>query len=108
MPATDLPVTLAFIQNIGTFEWIAILVVMLLLFGRRLPEVGKSLGRGIIEFKKGLKGIDEDIESQSSAKPAAPAQMEGGWQQQGGQLPANPYQHPAPAAGPPGTVGRDR
>ncbi|MEC8319874.1 MAG: twin-arginine translocase TatA/TatE family subunit, partial [Planctomycetota bacterium] len=33
----------------GTTEWIIILVVALLIFGRRLPEVGKSLGKGIVE-----------------------------------------------------------
>lgn len=64
------PTTLAFIQGIGTMEWIIILVIMLLLFGRRLPEVGKSLGKGIVEFKKGLKGVEDEIEQQSS-KPAA-------------------------------------
>jgi sec-independent protein translocase protein TatA len=34
----------------------------LLIFGKRLPEVGKSLGQGIVQFKKGLKGVEEDIE----------------------------------------------
>ncbi|MBL8990794.1 MAG: twin-arginine translocase TatA/TatE family subunit [Phycisphaerae bacterium] len=66
--------TLAFLQNIGVMEWVILLIIMLLLFGRRLPEVGKSLGKGIVEFKKGLKGVDDDIESASSPKPQ--------WQQQ--------------------------
>jgi sec-independent protein translocase protein TatA len=47
-------------------EWIILLILGLLIFGRRLPEVGRSLGRGIIEFKKGIKGIDDDIEEESS------------------------------------------
>ena len=42
-------------------EWLVILVVGVLLFGRRLPEVGRYLGKGIVEFKKGLKGIEEDV-----------------------------------------------
>ena len=42
----------------------------LLLFGKRLPEVGRSLGKGIVEFKRGLKGISDEIEDESS-KPAA-------------------------------------
>jgi len=46
----------------GPWEMIIILVVALLLFGRRLPEVGRSLGKGIIEFKKGLKGVEDEIE----------------------------------------------
>jgi len=33
----------------------------LLIFGKRLPEVGRSLGKGIVEFKKGLKGVEDDI-----------------------------------------------
>jgi sec-independent protein translocase protein TatA len=50
-------------------EWIVLLVLGLLIFGRRLPEVGKSLGRGIVEFKKGIKGLEDEIEEESS-KPA--------------------------------------
>jgi sec-independent protein translocase protein TatA len=44
----------------------------LLLFGKRLPEVGRNLGKGIIEFKKGLKSVEEDIEAGSNA-PSTPA-----------------------------------
>lgn len=57
---------LAFINMPGGTEWIVILVIGLLLFGRRLPEVGRSLGRGIVEFKKGVKGIEDEIEGASS------------------------------------------
>ena len=46
----------------GLTEWIIIGALGLLIFGKRLPEVGRSLGKGIVEFKKGLKGIDEEIE----------------------------------------------
>jgi TatA/E family protein of Tat protein translocase len=42
-------------------EWGVILIIGLLLFGKRLPEVGRSLGKGIIEFKKGLQGIEEEV-----------------------------------------------
>ena len=33
--------------------------------------MGRSLGRGIVEFKKGIKGVEDDIEDASSTKPAA-------------------------------------
>jgi sec-independent protein translocase protein TatA len=36
-------------------EWLVIAALGLLIFGKRLPEVGRSLGRGIVEFKKGIK-----------------------------------------------------
>ena len=58
----------------GPWEIIIIVVVALLLFGRRLPEVGRSLGRGIVEFKKGLRGVEDEInkagvENKSDPKP---------------------------------------
>ena len=65
------PVPLALGMPVG-WEWLIIAGFGLLLFGKRLPEVGRSLGKGIIEFKKGLKGIGDDIETESS-KPALPA-----------------------------------
>jgi sec-independent protein translocase protein TatA len=49
----------------GTWEWIVILIIGLMLFGKRLPEVGKSLGKGIVEFKKGLKGIEDEVDRAS-------------------------------------------
>ena len=51
-------------------EWVVLLVLGLLIFGRRLPEVGRSLGRGIVEFKKGIRGIEEDIDEESSRSNA--------------------------------------
>ena len=45
----------------GGVELIVLLVVMLLLFGSRLPSVMRNLGRGVTEFKKGVRSTEEDI-----------------------------------------------
>src|SRR5262245_33524998 len=55
--------TLAWLMPNGG-EWIILLVLGLLIFGRRLPEVGRSLGKGIVEFKKGIQGIEDDVNEQ--------------------------------------------
>jgi sec-independent protein translocase protein TatA len=48
------------------FHWAIVAVIGILLFGKRLPEVGRSLGKGIVEFKKGLKGLEDDVETHAS------------------------------------------
>jgi sec-independent protein translocase protein TatA len=65
---------LAFFSLPGGTEWIVILVIGLLLFGRRLPEVGRSIGQGIKEFKKGLKDTEDEVkrESPAASRPALP------------------------------------
>lgn len=45
--------------SIGVPEVLIILAVALLLFGRRIPEAARSLGRGILEFKRGLRDTEE-------------------------------------------------
>jgi TatA/E family protein of Tat protein translocase len=50
----------AFLNNLSMWEILIILAVALLLFGKRLPGLGKSLGQGIVEFKKGLKGVTDE------------------------------------------------
>jgi sec-independent protein translocase protein TatA len=46
----------------GPWEWIVIGILGVIIFGKRLPEVGRSLGKGIVEFKKGLKGVEDEID----------------------------------------------
>jgi sec-independent protein translocase protein TatA len=60
--------------NIGTGEIILLLLLALLLFGaKRLPEIGRSLGTGMKEFKDSVTGKprDETAELQAAELPAA-------------------------------------
>lgn len=50
----------------GPFEMMIIGGVVLLLFGSRLPGAMRSLGRSVVEFKKGVKGLDENESSSHS------------------------------------------
>ena len=49
----------------GWPEMMIVGIIALLLFGKRLPEVARSLGKGIVEFKKGVKGIEDEVEHSS-------------------------------------------
>lgn len=56
----------------GGWEWLIILMFVLLVFGaKRLPEMAKGLGKGIREFKGALSGITDEIEK-AGDKPAEP------------------------------------
>ncbi|MEN9809608.1 MAG: hypothetical protein RLZZ488_1175 [Pseudomonadota bacterium] len=55
--------------NIGFPELLLVLGIALLLFGNRLPTVGKSLGEGIRNFKKGLSSDDSEEKQAQSAPP---------------------------------------
>lgn len=58
--ATTNPTQLLAIGIPGGFEWVIVLVIILLLFGHRLPGMARSLGSGITEFRKGLKNGEDD------------------------------------------------
>ncbi len=51
----------------GLPEFIIIGIIVLLLFGKRLPGAMRSLGQSIVEFKRGVKGIDEASEDSDEA-----------------------------------------
>ncbi len=49
-------------------------VIAILLFGKRLPEIARSLGKSMVEFKKGLKGLEDEIQSGASSSSSPPHQ----------------------------------
>jgi sec-independent protein translocase protein TatA len=53
---------LAFFSMPGHIEWLVILVVALLIFGKRLPEVARGVGKSLTEFKKGLNEAKESTD----------------------------------------------
>lgn len=58
-------------QMPGMGEWVVILIIVLVLFGgSRIPDLAKSLGQGIREFKKAVKDDDSDKKSGSSSDPS--------------------------------------
>ena len=56
---------LAFFSMPGGYEWLIIGLIALLLFGKRLPGVAKSLGQAMHEFKSGLAGSMDDEEKKA-------------------------------------------
>ncbi|MEW6511753.1 MAG: twin-arginine translocase TatA/TatE family subunit [Bacteroidota bacterium] len=50
-------------ENIGGSELLVVLFVVFLFFGpKKLPELGKSLGKGLREFRNAMRGVQKDIE----------------------------------------------
>ena len=52
--------------------------IALLLFGKRLPSVAKSVGQGIREFQRGIRGVTDDLNSSVNANLAIPEHTEHG------------------------------
>jgi sec-independent protein translocase protein TatA len=65
------------LPNIGIPELLIILVIVLLMFGaKKLPEIGRSLGGGIREFKKSITAMNEEEEKPSNNKVDSASNVE--------------------------------
>jgi sec-independent protein translocase protein TatA len=61
--------------NIGPMEVIVVHVIALIVFGpKRLPELGKSMGRGIREFRSTISGKDDEPKPELDAPADGPAE----------------------------------
>ncbi|MBR4735683.1 MAG: twin-arginine translocase TatA/TatE family subunit [Bacteroidales bacterium] len=61
---------LAYPLVIGHWEIIAIVLVVLLIFGgKKIPELMKGLGKGVKSFKEGVNEVEKEIDSASKDKP---------------------------------------
>jgi sec-independent protein translocase protein TatA len=63
------------VMGLGPTEMMIVAGIAVLLFGSRLPEVARSMGKSVVEFKKGLKGVEEEINSAVSTSTAAPKKI---------------------------------
>src|SRR5579862_4893490 len=57
----------------GFASWVVIAIIGVLFFGKRLPEVGKSVAGAIVNFKKGLKDAQAEIERSGEVSSDRPA-----------------------------------
>ncbi len=53
-------------MGVNPFEMMLLALIALLLFGKRLPEVARSVGKGMVEFKRGLRGVEKEFKSVTS------------------------------------------
>jgi sec-independent protein translocase protein TatA len=64
------------VPNIGPLEIAIVLVIVLIIFGpKRLPELGRSMGRGIREFKGSVTGDDKDQDDADDERAAIEARQ---------------------------------
>ena len=64
------------VPNVGILEIAIVLVIALIVFGpKRLPELGKSLGRGISEFREGVSSIGDSVTGNDDEDDDEPVEL---------------------------------
>src|SRR5262249_51660703 len=69
---TMTPLLAAGVFGLGGMEILILVILGVLLCGLKCPEGGRSLGKGIVEFKKGLKGLEAEVENTSPPRTETP------------------------------------
>ena len=61
------------LMGLGGWEWVIVVLAILLFFGsKRIPDLARSLGQSIQEFKKGAREVSDEIQNAASDNPASP------------------------------------
>ena len=63
----------------GWAELLIVAAILLLLFGNRLPSVMRSMGKGVVEFKKGIQGVEDELTSvthDKNSEESAPSKQD--------------------------------
>jgi sec-independent protein translocase protein TatA len=87
---------LAFLSLPGGGEWLVILFLGLLIFGRRLPEVARSLGQSLAEFKRGLADSTEERRQAPPPSRTSPSESTPPLPPQDAHRPPAPEEHKGP------------
>ena len=68
---------LALFGGLGPWEVIVIAIVALLLFGKRLPDVARSAGKAVVQFKRGLRDVEDEVQSEDGEGAAKTPKLPG-------------------------------
>ncbi|MGA3284312.1 MAG: twin-arginine translocase TatA/TatE family subunit [Verrucomicrobiota bacterium] len=80
---------------LGGWEWVIVVLAVLLLFGsKRIPDLARSLGQSIREFKKGAREVTDEIQNAANETPAQQNKPAKNGQSQPGQTVSQPSNPP--------------
>ena len=80
---------------LGGWEWVIVVLAVLLLFGaKRIPDLARSLGQSIKEFKKGAREVTDEIQNAANETPTQQSKPVKNGQSQPGQAVSQPSNPP--------------